>query len=193
MHRLVVLALLVSLTSCFDGKKTQALYPIDSLLSAQARYLSQKKVIHKKIVVLGDKEEEISIGPQDSAAWRNELEVFSALSVINKPVNKSFYTIEELSDVRSNLKMKSFSTKKEDLPVKYFRIYFQHQPNRIRKLEARFNDLSSLYKSSRELRMEFQQFGDTVVLTSYDIVGGQKMVMDDSVQYSVRGSLTVLN
>src|SRR5215510_2431026 len=103
MHRLVVLALIVSLTSCFDGKKTQALYPIDSLLSAQARYLSQKKVIHKKVVVLGGKEEEVSVGPQDSAAWRSELEVFTALNVINKPVNRGYYSIEELSDARSNL------------------------------------------------------------------------------------------
>jgi hypothetical protein len=89
--------------------------------------------------------------------------------------------------------VKSFSTKEEGLPVKYFKIYYQYNPSRLRKLEARFYELSSLYKSSRELTMDFQQFGDTVVLTSYSIVGGQKMMLDDSVQYRISGSLKVLN
>jgi hypothetical protein len=181
------------LTSCSEGKKTKALYPIDSLLSAQASYLAKNKVNLKKVVVLGGKEEEVSVGPIDSTAWRSELEVFTALDVINKPVNRNYYSVEELSDVRSNLNMKSFSTQNEDLPVKYFRIYFQQRPDRIRKIEARFNEISSLYTSSRELRMDFHQFGDKVVLTSYEIIGGQKMVMDDSVQYRIKGSLTVLN
>jgi hypothetical protein len=193
MYRLVVLALVVSLSCCSESKKTKALYPVDSLLNAQARFLSKRKAIVKKVVVLDGKDEEISVSPKDVTAWRSELEVFSALDVINKPVNRGYYSIEEFSDIRSNLIVKSFTTKQEDLPVKYFKIYYQHMPTRLRKLEAHFNELTSLYKSSRELTMNFQQFGDTVVLTSYSIVGGQKMVFDDSVQYRISGSLKVLN
>ena len=193
MFRLVVLALIVTLSSCSERKKTKALYPVDSLLNAQARYLSRKKAMVKKVVVLDGKEEEITVTPKDSTAWRNELEIFTALDVINKPVNRAYYSIEEDSDRRSNLIVKSFATKEEDLPVKYFKIYYQYKPSRLRKLEAHFNELSSIYKSSRELTMDFQQFGDTVVLTSYSIVGGQKMMLDDSVQYRISASLKVLN
>lgn len=193
MYRLVVIALIVSVCSCSVRKKTKALYPVDSLLSAQAKYLSAKKAVVKKVVVLDGKEEQISLTPKDTAAWRNELEVFTALDVINKPVNRSYYAVEETSDSRSNLIVKSFTTTQDDVPVKYFKIYYQSKPSRLRKLEAHFNELTALYKSGRELTMEFQQFGDTVVLTSYSIVGGQKMMLDDSVQYRIRGSLTVLN
>jgi hypothetical protein len=193
MYRLVVLALIVSLSSCFDRKKTKALYPVDSLLNAQAKYLSRKKAMVKKVVVLDGKEEEISVTPKDSTAWRNELEIFTALDVINKPVNRVYYSIEEDSDRRSNLIVRTYATKEEDLPVKYFKIYYQYKPSRLRRLEAHFNELSSIYKSSRELTMDFQQFGDTVVLTSYSIVGGQKMMLDDSVQYRISASLKVLN
>jgi hypothetical protein len=193
MYRLVFLAVVFSLTSCSERKKTKPLYPVDSLLNAQARYLSEKKAIVRKVVILDGKEEEISVSPKDNTAWRNELEVFTALDVINKPVNRGYYSIEEFSDSRSNLMVKSFTTKEEDLPVKYFKIYYQNKPERLRKLEAHFNELNSLYKSSRELTMDFQQFGDTVVLTSYNIVGGQKMILDDSVQYRISGSLNVLN
>ena len=193
MYRLVFLAVVCSLTSCSERKKTKPLYAVDSLLNAQARYLSEKKAVVKKLVILDGKEEEISVSPKDKTAWRNELDVFTALDVINKPVNRAYYSVEEFSDSRSNLMVKSFTTKEEDLPVKYFKIYYQNNPGRLRKLEAHFNELSSLYKSSRELTMDFQQFGDTVVLTSYTIVGGQKMMLDDSVQYQIRGLLKVLN
>ena len=192
MQRLIVLILLASFVSCSDNKKTIALYPIDSLLQAQASYLSEKKARLKKVVILGGKEEEISVAPKDIVAWRNELEIFTALDVINKPINRSYYSIEDLSDSRSNLKVKSISTK-EDLPVKYIKIYYCQEPNKLRRLEAQFNESNSLYKSSRDLTMDFQQFGDTIVLTSYNIAGGQKMLLDDSVQYRIIGSLSELN
>jgi len=192
MQRLIVLILFGSLVSCSDNKKTIALYPVDSLLQAQARYLSEKKALLKKVVVLGGKEEEISVAPKDIVAWRNELEIFTALDVINKPINRSYYSIEDLSDSRSNLKVKSIATK-EDLPVKYIKIYYYQKPNKLRRLEAQFNESNSLYTSSRDLTMDFQQFGDTTVLTSYKITGGQKMLLDDSVQYRIIGSLSELN
>ena len=188
MQRLIVLILLGSLVSCSEGKKTKALYPVDSLLQAQANYLSARKAHLKKIVLLGGKEEEISLAPKDIIAWRNELEIFTALDVINKPINRSYYSIEDLSDSRSNLKVKAFTTI-EDLPVRYIKIYYYQSPNKLRRLEAQFKESNSLYTSLRDLTMDFQQFGDTIVLTSYNIVGGQKMLLDDTVQYRITGSL----
>lgn len=193
MHRLVILVLILLLSSCSEKSKTTALYPVDSLLSAQAKYLSGKKAIVHKVVFLDGKEEEISLAPKDTLAWRNELEIFTTLDVINKPVNRSYYAVEEFSDRKSNLMVKEFSTQEKDLPVKYFKIYYQNNPARLRKLEARFEELTMLYKTSRELTMNFQQFRDTVVLTAYSIVGGQKMMLDDSVQYRISGSLKVIN
>ncbi|HMG88561.1 MAG TPA: hypothetical protein VK589_00825 [Chryseolinea sp.] len=192
MQRLIILGFIGLLVSCSDGKKTAALYPVDSLLHAQARYLSEKKALLKKVIVLGGKQEEISLSPKDIIAWRNELEVFTALDVINKPINRSYYSIEDISDSRSNLKVKSFATK-EDLPVRYIKIYYYQTPNKLRRLEAQFKESNSLYNSSRDLAMDFQQFGDTIVLTSYNIVGGQKMLLDDSVQYRISGTLSGLN
>ncbi|HEX6890408.1 MAG TPA: hypothetical protein VF141_06940 [Chryseolinea sp.] len=192
MHRLIVLGLFGFLVSCSEGKKIEALYPVDSLLNAQARYLAEKKALLKKVVALSGKEEEISLSPKDIIAWRNELEAFTALDVINKPINRRYYSVEDLSDNRSNLKVKSFATK-EDLPVRFIKIYYYKEPNKLRRLEAQFKESNSLYNSSRDLAMDFQQFGDTIVLTSYNIIGGQKMLLDDSVQYRVSGSLSILN
>jgi hypothetical protein len=114
------------------------------------------------------------------------------MDMINKPTNKVYYQADDLSDIRSNLNVKAFSTK-EDLPIRYLSVYYHDDISKLRKLEAEFNELNSLYKSSRMLVMEFQQMGNNVVLTSYEIVGGQKMFLGDSVQYNIKGTLSISN
>jgi hypothetical protein len=178
--------------SCSKKEKTGSLYAIDSLLTAQVKYLTEQKATLTKVTLLGGKEDKVSLTPKDSAAWKNELEIFATMDMINKPTNKVYYQADDLSDIRSNLNVKAFSTK-EDLPIRYLRVYYHEDISKLRKLEAEFNELNSLYKSSRMLVMEFQQMGNNVVLTSYEIVGGQKMFLGDSVQYNIKGTLSISN
>jgi hypothetical protein len=94
------------------------------------------------------------------------------------------------SDTRSNLLIRAFSTSR-NLPVKYVNIYYKNTPDRIRKIEAGYTESNALYHSTRILTMVFEPIRDSVVLTSYSITGGQKMVMDDSLNYDIKGYLTL--
>ena len=166
------------------------LYAVDSFLSAQARYLSNNKAILHKSSRLGDVQDEVFITPKDSAAWKKELEIFAALDIVNKPLNRDLYRLERHADGKSNLMVKSI-TSSADLPVQYLRVYYQQTPDKLRKIEAEYNESNSLYNSVRVLTMEFQQVGSKPVLTSYSIEGGQKMFMGDSVVYGISGKLTL--
>jgi hypothetical protein len=124
-------------------------------------------------------------------AWRNELEIFSQLQVINKPINREFYIIDDgLFDPSSNLTVKAFSAT-ENLPVRYLRVFYQESISKPRKIEALYDDRNQLYKSGRILEMEFQQIDNKSVLTSYAIEGGQKMILGDSVAFVIRGVITI--
>jgi hypothetical protein len=168
-------------------------YPIDSLVNHQIRYLAAAKATIRKTATVGDRKDEKTYTPADTTAWLKELGVFLELDAINKPINQHAYLVDDgLTDIRSNLSVKAF-TAKESLPVKYLRIYYHQSTDNLRRLEAEFNEENSLYKNSRHLLLEFQEVHNKIVLTSYSIEGGQKMYLDDSVRYAVKGSITLPN
>lgn len=184
---------MVVLASCADKDVDRPnLYSVDSLLTSQARYLSENKASLQKIMTLDEAGEEITVTPKDAAAWEKELEIFEALEIINKPINMDLYRSEYLADPKSNLNIKAITTQ-ADLPVTYMKVYYQNTTDRVRKIEAEYHESNSLYRSARRLTLEFTEVGSTPVLTAYSVEGDQKMFLSDTVKYSIEGALTIPN
>jgi hypothetical protein len=176
---------LFTLACSSERTKPIGLYDIDSLVEEQTKYLHSHRAVLTKTAQLNESEKISSLTPKTIQEWENELAIFSELNAINKPTNKGAYKIENYPDTRSNLMIKSFSTT-EELPVRFLKLYYQRSVDRIYKLEAQYNETNSLFSSGRFLAMEFDEHSGQSILTSYEIKGGQKMVMDDSVQYEVK-------
>jgi hypothetical protein len=185
-------ALMLLSTCAPPNSGGRALFAIDSLLHAQASQLSKAQASLNKQIVLGTKQEEVTLVPRDTTAWLKELEVFSVMNAINKPINRDRYQVSESGDPKSNLRVKSFSTS-NDLPVTYVRLYYHGKPQRIRKIEAEYKELNGLYTTRRLLALEFEDMNGTPVMTSYSMLGGQKMLLDDTVRYDIKGRVRLVN
>lgn len=166
-------------------------YPVDSLIRAQVSFLTSSKAVLTKKAEIDGSEETSSFTPADTTAWLHELDIFSELSSINKPVNMSSYRVEKgIKDPNSNLSIQTFTTS-EKLPIVYLRVFYLNIPARIRRIEALYHEENSLLKGSRLMVMEFQEIHNKIVLVSYSIEGGQKMFMGDTVKFSVRGTVNI--
>lgn len=190
--RIVFGVLLLALVSC--EKKPDAiaaLYDVDSLLQAQTDWLSKMKTSTKKVATLDGKENTSTLQGMGTTGWKSELEIFRDLDLINKPINRKAYQVEQnIPDTRSNLLIKSITTV-EELPVRSLKIYYHQTLQKIKRIEAQFQEANTLYSSSRFMTLEFHEINDKATLAAYSVSGGQKMFMGDSVQFSIQGTVTV--
>jgi hypothetical protein len=188
-----VIMMAMANTACRKTQEKASLFSIDSLVSSQANLLTDLKASLQKEAHLDTKSDTVIYAPADTSAWKKELEIFRQLETINKPVNLRNYQINNgLTDPASNLQVKEIYTT-ENLPVRYFRIFYHDTPDKLRKIEALYDDGNPLYKSGRILSMEFRPVDGKLLLTSYTIQGGQKMIMDDSVSFFIKGKISVKN
>jgi hypothetical protein len=90
----MIACIAIAFSACSDGTQTSKLYNIDSLLAKQVSMLAAGKPKLNKHAALGGKSDTLTYIP-DSAAWSRELEIFHQLDVMNKPVHKSKYLVDD--------------------------------------------------------------------------------------------------
>lgn len=181
---LLVIGLLTA--SCQEQKVNGKRYfDLDSLVSAQVIYLSKSKASLKKEATILEKSGS-STTILDSTAWSNELDVFRQLDVINRPMYRDAYEIKDgTKDSKSNLLVRSYEAKVHSA-VPYLRLLYQDNSSRLKKLEALYQETNSLYGSQRKLEMYFDDIKGKPHLTGFFIEGDQKMILSDSVHYTIR-------
>ncbi len=167
-----------------QNEDVKSLYDIDSVIHRQINHFIEEGVQIRKKAVLNGIEKITTIHPKNILDWEEELAIFLELDIINRPINRKAYKVEDLADNESNLRIKSF-TATDELPVKFLKIYYYKTMDQIRKIEAEYTAKNSLYKSARLLTLEFENVSGKATLTSYSVDGGQKMFLDDSVQYTI--------
>jgi hypothetical protein len=126
----------------------------------------------------------------DSLKLANELDVFRQLDVINKPLYRTIYQIEDgEKDTKSNLLIRSY-TAKSPSPVPFVKFYYRSSPRELKKIESFFHEENSLYDTRRNLLLEFDDSSGSLLLSGYQLSGAQKMILNDTVNFSVNVSFS---
>jgi hypothetical protein len=160
---------------------------MDSLVNAQINYLVATKSSVTKTAAIDSAQDKSNFMP-DSTQWANEMEIFRHLDLINKPIYIDAYDLLEVEDNNSNLRVKILNANK-DVPIKQFKIYYHNTIDKVRKIEATLNEQNTLYYTSRNFLIELEDFKDKMILSSYRVQGVQKMILRDSVKFSIRSKI----
>lgn len=160
-------------------------FNIDSVLQEQILYLATSHAALHKQADINDVYQDTTFMPTDSAAWAKELDIFSEIGRINKPINQGSYTVvDNLKDPSSNLTIRTLSTT-QTLPIVYLKTFYLDTPDKLRKIEALYQQENALLTSKRKLVMEFTDTFNKSILTSYSVEGVQKMFIGDSVHFTI--------
>ena len=173
------------LTSCGQkSNKHETYFPFDSVLQAQAKLLLTNKASVVKSATLQGEESTKQLTP-DSVGWVKEFEVFSGLEVMNKPVYRGLYREEILNN--GTEKIIRYETSERELPVQ--KLILTYNDAVLSRIEAAFTESNAMYHASRYLQMEFKNLDGKAFVSRYSIIGGQKMFLADSVNYTVTGNI----
>jgi hypothetical protein len=191
LHKLIIAVLAVQIIACKPPVAEKGYYDIDSLIQAQASYLAQAGAqLHKHAKIDGTRHD-TTFTPADLDRWILELTIFQDIDMINRPIHLGSYAVTSgLSDPSSNLTVRTYTAEK-NLPLVSLNLYFLENLSKLRKLEAHYQQESLLLKSSRRFEMEFSDIHNKSVLTSYTIEGKQKMLVSDTVRYTIIGTVEV--
>jgi hypothetical protein len=181
---LVIFFLLISCSQS-DQMQGKAYFDFDSLVNNQIATLKKAPVVVNKLSEINGKQDSVSFSA-DSSKLANELEAFRKLDIINKPIYRGAYTIKEgEKDTKSNLLIRTYSTN-IDAPVEYIKFYYQGKQESPKKIEARMVNRTSLQTIQRQLIIEFDSYEGKNWINNFQIIGTQKMILSDSVNFWVR-------
>jgi hypothetical protein len=172
-----------------NQKYDKTYFDFDSLINVQVTGLLKTQSIISKKSVINGKEDDSSFVP-DSLKLANELDVFRQLDLINKPLYRNAYEIKDgVKDTKSNLLIRSYTTKAPS-PVPFVKFYYQSSPHGIKKIESVFQEENTLYNTRRNLLLEFDDSSGSWLFKRYQLSGIQKMILNDTVNFSVSVSFS---
>ncbi|MBP9925121.1 MAG: hypothetical protein KBF45_03965 [Cyclobacteriaceae bacterium] len=181
------------LASCNKSnlKYEKPYFDFDSLINVQSADLIKAGTLLSKSVSLNGKQDQSSI-QTDSTLMAHELDVFRQLDVINKPLYKTAYEIlDGDKDSRSNLRIRTYKAKNPS-PVPFITFYYLNDWKHLKKIESVYQENNTLYLTERHLQLEFDDVAGTLLLSRYEVTGKQKMILSDTVLFSIEGSFLPL-
>jgi hypothetical protein len=182
---------IIILVSCNQTslKYDKAYFDFDSLINSQVTSLAKTNASLSKTVLLDGKSDQATMRI-DSAILAHELDVFRQLDLINKPLYRDAYEITDgEKDSRSNLLVRTYRSKKGS-PVPFVNFYYQKDFLHLKKIESYYIENNTLYSTKRKLQLEFDDTSGHLLLSRYELTGTQKMILSDSVKFSIAGSFT---
>jgi len=182
-------ACVVLLFSCDrqNLKYDKPYFDFDSLVNNQVQQIASAKARVIKKTFLNGKNDSTILLP-DTTHWKHELDAFQQLDVINKPLFKGNYQAINQEDDHSNLLVRSFTTKMKS-PVPEVKFFYQDGYMKLKRIESVFNESNVLYSTSRKLTLEFEEQQGMAMISKYRVQGFQKMILSDSVKFSIEGKL----
>lgn len=183
----VLCLLFVGCSETKNSDTSTTLFHIDELIDTQINQLGQGGYTLEKLGAVDSTRSQVVFVPSHDK-WKNELDIFRQMGIVNKPIYRHGYQIEgHLKDPKSNLKITQYSSNSS--PLSLLRIYYQDHVSKLRRIEAIISESNRLYASKKTLTLEFEEVSGKLLLTHYQVAGFQKVALRDTVTFHTQGTI----
>jgi hypothetical protein len=191
MYRLYFIIIAFAFYACQSSENGKGRhdfgYPhIGQLFKDQEAILLSNECGLQKTALLNKQREEVTILPND-ALWSKELSAFQEID-LNRPSYLGFITKDSVID--ENGRIITYTATKASIPIKKLIVHYDKEGN-INNLDCNTEKENEISKTEKTLSAHFNTQNGKSILTDYDIVSTQKMILKDPIYTSIHG--VVLN
>jgi hypothetical protein len=182
-----ILVVMLLLAACEQpvprSNSAEGFYDVSAYLKKQKEYLQkQQPVLTKTVQTAGQPAETIKVTQTD---WENELAIFEEAD-LKKPSLRDYYIRKEQVLSNGGISIKYYKMEDAEAPIEY--LYLQLTPDRtLQHLETAFLEKNPLFYSRRKASLSVDSVTGRIL--SYNIEGIQKMILGDSLRYTIKANL----
>ena len=187
---ITALALFLIAPGCLkvnESKVESEYFDLTGLLQKNIAELVENNAVVQKIAIINMVTDTVQYQP-DSMAWGKELKLFE-MSDISRPALNGLYKIDITEDEESNLKVLEYHLMQEGSKIPEFKVYYYGDMKGVVKIEAVYLEEGSGMVLERKLVLEFSPFGRDNILSSWNILGRQKLSGLDTLHYQIIGNI----
>lgn len=161
-------------------------FDLKGLIAEQINLLdSLNPTIQKEAIING--EAEVKTLQFDSAAWARELDLFIQAD-INKPNLRGSFEVNEENIPEQDTNVKIYAAKDQKaIGIEYLKV--TRQEGNLTRIETLYTETNALYNTFRKLELFFDTAGNGSRLSAYRVEGRQKMVLKDTVFYTISAEI----
>lgn len=180
---ITVLAMLAACTGQSTTRAIDAYYDVRGLFVSQAVRL-QGAEFEKRALI--DGKEETATVDFDSLEWTKELSMFINMD-INKTALVGAYEMQSTPTSDGNL-IRYSKKPGSDAGVQWIEL-MQNAKGQVVSFSGFFREENALYETQRELHADFAVSDGMPVMVTYSISGYQKILLKDTVTYTVSAGI----
>ena len=165
-----------------EGPKIDAYFDLAGLIQQQVQSLSVITPRVYKQAVIDSQQEEQEL---DTVNWEKELNIFSKAD-INKPRLLSQYQTTTYTNDAGNKVTKHQNVEENVSGVIKMEIVENPASQKLLSIYIETREYNTLFTSEVEMEMNFEEKENEPRLTSYSINGFEKVILKDTMHYSIK-------
>ncbi|MDN5216249.1 hypothetical protein QQ020_29545 [Fulvivirgaceae bacterium BMA12] len=165
-----------------DKPKIDAFFDLEGLVNQQIEKLSSFNPRVRKEATINGQEE---VQDLDSLNWKKELHVFLKAD-INKPRLLSQYTTDTYQNEAGNQVTSYKNIEDRVSGVAKMEVVKDPSNQQVLSITIDSYEFNTLFTARAELRMNFEHLENELQLKDYSIKGGEKVIMKDTMEYTIK-------
>lgn len=184
LFAILILTTLVGCTNNLAVNENSVQLDLPKFAQTLANNMANRPLNISKTFVLNEISETKIYTQSDTSFWVKELIILENIDLNSPQLNGTFEIVKGLEDQFSNLIIDKYTfTPENEIGIKKLLVYYLDVPGDIRHIKAELSTANLISKSSSELSIWMNRYGEDLLVDSLEVISTNKTLMQPARNY----------